>query len=274
MEAYCSGGVQTRELILSATARKAFAHFYERVEARRDVGGDLQFLDEWSAKLCGQCARIAALLHLADTPGEVHREVSLSAVERSIYLEEEYLIPHAMAVAGGAPTSQLERVWSVLQAKGPTIKRGDLYRACEPLTSEDLTAILEQLTERNLIRIRKGETGRRGGKPPILIEVNPAAPETLRTNRTNLTNPRDGLTKLVDAQFTEEHKLRTNPRTNHPEVSTEVCTGLLRPTRSAEEPRNQAIREVSAVSTVYTRADTHDTEHDYAPALSELELPL
>lgn len=178
--------VEPVDLCFGPEALALFRLFFERIQARRKVGGDLQFLEEWSAKVCGQCARIAALLHLSDRPEEKpDPQVSESAVERAVYLTERYLIPHAKAVFGTAVTQQTEKVWSILQGLRPEVKRKTLYRAVKPMSAEELTGILEELEERNCIRVEKRPST--GGKPPTFIVVNPMAPKSLGTKGTKGT---------------------------------------------------------------------------------------
>lgn len=167
------------DLCFSRDAQAAFRPFYERVKNRRQVGGDLQFLEEWTPKVRGQCARIAALLHLSDRPGESpNLEVPALAVERAVYLIENYLIPHAKNVFGSAVTGNVEKVWSVLRDFGSEkVTRKELGRKVKPMAASELTAILEVLEERNCIRTALGPST--GGRPPTLITLNPSAPNLL-----------------------------------------------------------------------------------------------
>lgn len=178
VDLYLGNAPEPKDLHLQGDAQAAFRDFYNRTQARRKTGGDLQFLDEWSAKVCGQCARIAALLHLSDTPGRVVEKVSLSSVERAIYLVEQYLIPHAKAIFGSPVTDSTNKVWSVLHRLGPEISRQDLQQEVRPLSASSLTSILEALEEHGLLRVEKRPTGR-PGRQPVFIVLRPDAPRSL-----------------------------------------------------------------------------------------------
>jgi len=81
----------------SPAAVDALVRFYAATEPRLAGDGDLAVVTEWAAKLHGQVARLAALLHLADTgTSGLDTPVGCEQVERAVAIGE-YLIPHALA---------------------------------------------------------------------------------------------------------------------------------------------------------------------------------
>lgn len=182
IDVYTDGKWTCKPLVLSDDAAKGMEALYKRTQRRRKVGGDLQFLEEWSPKFCGQVARIAALLHLCDHAfGDAPEEVSESAMERAAFLGEKYLIPHAKAAFGSPVTDQAEKVWSVLKDfLKDEIPRKELIRAVRPLRSQELQEALDILEEQNLLRVitKPSLTSKR---PPSFVVLNPNAPEVLGT---------------------------------------------------------------------------------------------
>ena len=243
---YCNRRLETKELHFGPQAMALFSTFFKRTQKRRDPGGDLQFIDEWSAKVCGQCARIAALLHLSDQPGQAPAEISESPVERAVYLTEQYLIPHAKAVMGSAVSGQTEKVWSVLQERAPEIGRRALYKAVKPMLSDELTAVLEELEERNLIRLEKRPST--GGKPPTYILVNPKAPKSLGTKGTKVTKSLKPDFKPFGESLRTGTKSAQSGSLSTLETKCPTLYPLSAPQKSGSEAHNHADNELSNLS--------------------------
>lgn len=85
-------------LELTDAAREMWFDFSQEVEHLQGAGGDLEGISDWSSKLPGTVARIAALIELAEW-GLTAEIVSESAMERAIHLGR-LLIPHAQAAFG------------------------------------------------------------------------------------------------------------------------------------------------------------------------------
>lgn len=85
-------------LELTDTARELWFDFAQEVEHLQGAGGDLEGISDWTSKLPGTVARIAALIELAEW-GLTAEWVSESAMARAIHLAR-LLIPHAQAAFG------------------------------------------------------------------------------------------------------------------------------------------------------------------------------
>ena len=82
-------------LDLSDEARELWLVFSEKVERNQGDGGRFESISDWSGKLPGAVARIAALLELAQSRGEA-RTVGADCMRRAVRLAS-LLIPHAEA---------------------------------------------------------------------------------------------------------------------------------------------------------------------------------
>ncbi|HNB79238.1 MAG TPA: DUF3987 domain-containing protein [Rhodocyclaceae bacterium] len=82
-------------LDLSDEARELWLTFAERIERNQGDGGKFEAIADWTAKLPGAVARIAALLELAVTRGEA-RTVGADSMRRAVRLGV-LLVPHAEA---------------------------------------------------------------------------------------------------------------------------------------------------------------------------------
>lgn len=85
-------------LELTDQARELWFDFAQEVEHLQGAGGDLEGISDWTSKLPGTVARIAALIELAEW-GLTAEWVSESAMVRAIHLAR-LLIPHAQAAFG------------------------------------------------------------------------------------------------------------------------------------------------------------------------------
>lgn len=85
-------------LTLTDPARECWLDLAEEIERQQGEGGKFESISDWTSKLPGAVARIAALLELAEV-GLLAGEVSSSAMERAVRLAR-LLIPHAQAAFG------------------------------------------------------------------------------------------------------------------------------------------------------------------------------
>lgn len=82
-------------LELSEEAREQWFKFAERIEVNQGDGGKFESIADWTSKLPGTVARIAALLELAESRGEA-THVGTSSMRSAVRLGG-LLIPHAQA---------------------------------------------------------------------------------------------------------------------------------------------------------------------------------
>lgn len=167
-----------RTLSLSAGALAAWQDFAQRVEDGQRGGGPLEGLRDWCAKLPGNCARIAGLLHVAEH-GLRSSEVGELTMLRAVQLCAT-LIPHAavaFGLLGGDKTvDDAEVVWRWIVENGrERFQRSEVHHRYRSRfgTVERLVAALDVLVGRNLISRPFKERG--GGRPQIWHAVNPRA---------------------------------------------------------------------------------------------------
>jgi replicative DNA helicase len=89
---------QPHVLAFGDEARAIFRDFEATLEPRLAEGAELGGIADWGAKLAGAIARIAAVIHLADSREETpwDMEVTAATVQRAIKIAN-YLVPHALA---------------------------------------------------------------------------------------------------------------------------------------------------------------------------------
>jgi putative DNA primase/helicase len=93
-------------LPLSDAARGVWLDLAEEIERQQEDGGRYESISDWTGKLPGAVARIAALLELAEM-GLASQEVSQVAMERALRLGR-LLIPHAQAAFGLLGTDAID----------------------------------------------------------------------------------------------------------------------------------------------------------------------
>lgn len=93
LQGYEVRGVTPKLLPFASEATEPFYQFMEFIEERQGDGGEMEAITDWSAKLAGRAARLAALFEIAER-GRAAVSVSLANVERAIVLAK-LLIPHA-----------------------------------------------------------------------------------------------------------------------------------------------------------------------------------
>ncbi len=87
-----------KTLPLSEAAREIWLDMAEAIEREQGDGGRYESISDWTSKLPGAVARVAALLELAEM-GLQAPEVSWAAMDRAVRLAR-LLIPHAQAAFG------------------------------------------------------------------------------------------------------------------------------------------------------------------------------
>lgn len=165
-------------LDLSDEARELWLVFSEKVERNQGDGGRFESISDWSGKLPGAVARIAALLELAQSRGEA-RTVGADCMRRAVRLAS-LLIPHAEAafrlLGADAVEDDARALLRWIQANRLTqFKRSEAQKALEGRfrTVKRLEDAAARLTEWNAlspVRMQRNA----GARPTPLYHVNPA----------------------------------------------------------------------------------------------------
>lgn len=162
-------------------ARELWLDFAEEIERQQGDGQRFESIRDWTGKLPGAVARIAALIELAEV-GTQTDSVSLCSVERAVELGRR-LIEHALAMFGmiGANEKDADALAVLRWVKANDLKefdRTDLYRAHEARfggNTERATAAIKRLVEWGALRHYRIKPAKesKGGRPRDLLLVNP-----------------------------------------------------------------------------------------------------
>lgn len=163
-------------LTLEPAARECWLDLAERIERAQGEGGKLASICDWSSKLPGAVARVAAVLALAEH-GLQLRQVPLASMERAVRLAE-LLVPHARAAFALLGADQIDADadaivrWIKAGARQEFTRR-EAQKAQEGRfrTVERLKAALTRLEAQDVLRERKRHN--RGAPPTVYFEVNP-----------------------------------------------------------------------------------------------------
>lgn len=167
-----------RVLPMTEAAEELWLQLAEDVEAAMRVGGGMEGIDDWAAKLPGQVARIAALLELAET-GLQAEQVDIGATARAVRLGR-LLIPHAQAAFAlmGADEVDGDAGHVLKWVRGLELDqftRRDAQKAMEGRFRkvERLVKALQYLVQANVLReARVKPEG--PGRPSVVYMVNPS----------------------------------------------------------------------------------------------------
>ncbi|MDP2172009.1 MAG: YfjI family protein [Rhodocyclaceae bacterium] len=173
--------VDPQRIEFTGPAREAWFDFAEEIEREQGDGRRFESVRDWTGKLPGQVARIAALIELAGG-GRAEDGVSLQSVERAVEIGRR-LIGHAMAMFGmiGANEKDADALAVLRWVKANDLRefdRTDLYRAHEARfggNTERATVAIKRLVEWGVLRhyrIRPAKESK-GGRPRDLLLVNP-----------------------------------------------------------------------------------------------------
>ncbi len=157
-------------------AREAWLQFAEEIERGQGDGGKFESIVDWTSKLPGAAARVAALLELADVG--LHAEsVSADSVARAVALCR-LLIVHAHEAFGllGADSVEADAMAILRWAKAnnlATFKRSTCQKAMEGRfrSVDKLEKAAERLNQRDVLREFKEPN--RGAPPSVWYRVNP-----------------------------------------------------------------------------------------------------
>lgn len=165
-------------LDLSDEARELWLVFAEKVERNQGDGGRFESISDWSGKLPGAVARIAALLELAQSRGEA-RLVGVDCMRRAVRLAS-LLIPHAEAafrlLGADAVEDDARALLRWIQAhRLAQFKRSEAQKAMEGRFRtvkrlEDAAARLAEWNALSPVRMVRNA----GARPTPLYHVNPA----------------------------------------------------------------------------------------------------
>jgi Protein of unknown function (DUF3987) len=177
-------------LHFSEAAGRVMADFEESLEPQLAEGEPLSFLGGWAGKLAGAAARIAGILHLAETAGcglSWHSEVTVATAERAVQIARDYLLPHAIAAFGmmGRACSEAEEDakalvrWLECHPEVEEFSRRDLHQSLRNrrrfADPDRLDEPLHVLIEHRYIRLATpAQTWKGPGRPPSAsFHVNP-----------------------------------------------------------------------------------------------------
>jgi putative DNA primase/helicase len=163
-------------LTLSDPARECWLDLAEAIERQQGEGGKYESISDWTSKLPGAVARIAALLELAET-GLHADEVSHAAMERAVSLAR-LLIPHAQAAFGLLGTDAADADAAAIvkwmrAAELPEFTRREAQKAQEGRfrSVDRLQKALERLEHQDVLREFKRHN--KGAPPTTAYRVNP-----------------------------------------------------------------------------------------------------
>lgn len=173
--------VEPQRIEFTDPAREAWFCFAEEIEREQGDGRRFESIRDWTGKLPGQVARIAALIELADG-GRAEDGVSLQSVERAVEIGRR-LIEHAMSMFGmiGANERDADALavlrWIKADPAGRRMfDRTTLYNAHEARfggNTDRATEAMKRLASWGVIRHERQKPGTKGGRPREVYLVNP-----------------------------------------------------------------------------------------------------
>lgn len=165
-------------LHLSDSAREAWLELAEEIELQQGEGGRYESISDWTSKLPGAAARIAALFELAEV-GLNAEEVSHAAMVRAVRLAR-LLVPHAQAAFGllGTDGADTDAAAVLKWAKAGELEeftRRECQKAMEGRfrNIERLQKALARLEHQDVVREFKRHN--KGAPPTTAYRVNPKA---------------------------------------------------------------------------------------------------
>ncbi|TWT66718.1 hypothetical protein Pla123a_46040 [Posidoniimonas polymericola] len=165
------------ELRFSLDADIRLRKWESEVEEMLDVGGDLEYMQDWGGKLAGATVRLAGIIECVDSTFDESLLVGIRSLERAIQIAR-YAISHADAVLErpDSPSyDDAQYLWRWLRKKELRVfRRRDVYQALKRRFPEvkHIAPALSELCERNFLRVLPKVTGKIGA-PPMEYEVNP-----------------------------------------------------------------------------------------------------
>jgi Protein of unknown function (DUF3987) len=179
-----AGAAAPRVLELTDPAREQWYVFAEHVERHQGEGGRYESISDWTSKLPGAVARIAAVLELAEC-GLGAESVSQVSMQRAVRLGK-LLIPHAQAAFGllGTDSADVDGAAIVkwIRAREYDIEeftRRECQKAMEGRfrNFDRLTKALARLEQQDVLREIKRHN--KGAPPTTAFRVNPKVLSTV-----------------------------------------------------------------------------------------------
>lgn len=170
-----------RILEFTDPARECWLDFAQEIEDQQGEGGRYEPISDWTSKLPGATARIAALLELAEVG--LHAEaVSQAAMERAVALAR-LLIAHAQAAFGllGTDATEVDAA-SILKwiraHELPEFSRSECQKSLEGRfrNVDRLIKALERMEQHDVLRSYTKRN--KGARPTPMYRVNPKALST------------------------------------------------------------------------------------------------
>ncbi|WP_341742962.1 YfjI family protein [Azonexus hydrophilus] len=165
-----------RVIGMSDPARELWLDFADEIEKQQGERGGLESIADWSSKLPGAAARIAALLELAEA-GPSTEAVSLDATAKAVELCR-LLIPHAQAAFGllGGDATDTDAAAIIKWARDGrrlSFSRRDCQKAMEGRfrSVARLEKALERLSQSDSARVNK--VPNKGAPPTTMVRMNP-----------------------------------------------------------------------------------------------------
>lgn len=165
-----------RVLGMTEPARNAWLDFADEIEKQQGERGSMESIADWSSKLPGAAARIAALLELAEN-GVAAVSVGLESTERAVKLCQ-LLICHAHAAFGllGADGTDADAAAIVKWATDGRLlsfNKSSCQKAMEGRfrTISRLDKAIERLEQGDVVKVEK--VPNRGARPTTMIRINP-----------------------------------------------------------------------------------------------------
>lgn len=165
-----------RVLPMTDPARECWLDLADEIEREQGERGRLEAIADWSSKLPGAAARIAALFELADV-GTVAESVSLESTEKAVALAR-LLIEHAQAAFGllgaDAVDADAKAIMAWAQEGGRTsFKKSECQKAMEGRfrSVSRLEKAIERLELGDAAKVEK--LMNKGARPTTMIRMNP-----------------------------------------------------------------------------------------------------
>lgn len=163
-------------LRLADSARETWLDLAQEIESQQGEGGRLESISDWTSKLPGAVARIAAIFELADT-GLAADVVSEPAMAQAVALAR-LLVPHAHSAFGllgtdGIDVDAIAVLRWVRASDAAEFTRRDAQKAQEGRfrSVERLNKCLERLEACDVLRSYK--RGNMRGMPSVVYKINP-----------------------------------------------------------------------------------------------------
>jgi len=158
-------------LTVGTAAHDALVAWADELEPRIRPAGDLVVIRDWVAKLVGQTARVAALLHLAEHGGDagVRRQVAVTHANAAVALGR-YFLAHALAAfeqMGADGTLDVATAVAEWVCERESFTRRDMHQAHRSKfpKAADVDPVLELFEAHGWVRQRPQRSARQGRSP-------------------------------------------------------------------------------------------------------------